>query len=390
MVIAACDSLITKPSLYGTISAEVKRRDSTAVPGARVILYTGQRPMGYAVTDSVGRFLFVDVPDGVYGVRVVPPSGYFGINEIIGGPDSSLVRDQLQLTPGETRNVQFRLLKAGLGRVSVYVEDAERKAMPGIRVVLYQSKGSLEEGVTNQSGLFQFAAVPLGNYGVFAFRPPAYTDSADNPLPSRDGFVVDQGSASTATFQFAKCIGTLDVRVRDNTGAPVPGSLLTFYGNFGVQDSILGAQSERHIADLACGPYGVRVRPPPGWTAEEGRGTTFQDNIIIHRGTVASVTLNVKRIGRGTVRVRVVDDLGAPIENVRTVVYVGSGLVRDVVTGPDGSVTMADLLVNAEYGVRVVPRAGYTAPEARGSTYDDGIKLVDGGVRDFVFRFKRD
>lgn len=390
VAMGACESWITKPSLYGTVTAQVQRRDSTVIPGARVQLYTGQRPIGYAVTDNNGVFTFVDVPDGVYGVRVVPPTGYFSINEIIGGPDSSVVRDGLELAPGENKYVRFRLLKSGLGKVSAYVEDADRKAMPGIRVVLYSSKGSVEEGVTNQSGLFQFAAVPLGNYGVFALRPAAYVDSAENPLPSRDGFVVDEGSTGTATFQFARCVGTLDVRVRDNTGAPVPGTLLTFYGAFGVQDSVLGAQAERHVSDLACGQYGVRIRPPVGWTANEGRGTTFQDNISIHRGTAANVTLNVTRIGRGTVRVRVVDDLGAPVENVRTVLYTGQGLVRDVVTGPDGSVSMADLLINAEYGVRVVPRAGYSAPDVSGSTFNDGIKLIDGEVREFVFRFKRD
>jgi len=390
LAVAACDSLISKPSLYGTISAEVKRRDSTAVPGARVLLYTGQRPVGYAVTDGAGQFTFIDIPDGLYGVRVIPPSGYLSINEIIGGPDSSVVRDDLWLLPGENKFVRFRLLKSGLGNVSVYVEDVERKPLRAIRVVLYSSKGSVQEGVTNETGMFQFAPVPLGNYGVFASRPAAYTDSAENPLPSRDGFLIDEGSVSTATFQFARCVGTLDVRVRDNTGASVPGTLLTYYGAFGVQDSILGAQSERHITDVACGSYGVRIRPPPGWTANEGRGTTFQDNISIHRGTSATVTLNVLRVGRGTVRVRVLDNLGLPIENIRTVLYTGSGLARDVVTGPDGVVNMSDVFVNADYGVRVVPRPGYSAPEGAGSTFTDGIRLIDGEIREIVFRFKRD
>lgn len=388
--IGACESLITKPSLYGTVSADVRRRDSTAIPGARLLLYTGPRPIAYATTDSNGHFTFVEVPDGLYGVRIVPPAGYFGINEIIGGADTSVVRDGIELTPGENKVARFRLLKDGIGTIGVTVEDADRKVMPGIRVVLYSSKGSLQEGVTDATGAFRFAPVPLGNYGVFAARPIAYTDSAENPLPSRDGFVVDEGSASTATFQFARCVGSIDVRVRDNTGAPVPGTLLTYYGAFGVQDSILGAASERRITDVACGVYGVRIRPPVGWTVSEGLGTTFQDNIRIHRGTAADVTLRVVRIGRATVRVRVVDDQGLPVPDVRTVLYTGQGLLRDVVTGADGIVNMPDILVNSEYGVRVVPRPGYSAPEAAGSTYNDGIRLVDGETREFVYRFKRD
>ncbi|MEO7362824.1 MAG: carboxypeptidase regulatory-like domain-containing protein [Gemmatimonadaceae bacterium] len=383
---AACDALISKPSLYGTITAQVLRRDSTPIPGTLIQLYTGQRPMGYATTDSSGTFRFVDIPDGVYGVRIVPPAGYVSINDIIGGGDSGVVHDGLVLPEQGSLFVRFQLLKLGSGNVGVFVENAERKPMSGIRVVLYTSAGSVTEGETDAQGRYAFPPVPVGNYGVFALRPPAFTDSAENPLPSRDGFVVDEGSSSTANFQFALCVGTLDVRVRDNTNAPVPGTLLSYYGNFGVQDSILGGEASRHITNVPCGIYGVRIRPPVGWTVNEGRGTTFQDNISIHRGTAADVTLRVTRIGRGTIRVRVVDDAGTPLPNIRTVVYTGQGLLADIVTDADGFASVPNLLVNSEYGVRIVPGPFYFAPEGSGSTYNDGVKLVDGETRDFVYR----
>lgn len=389
LVAAACDSMISKPSLYGSVIAQVYRRDSTPIPGAKLTLYTGQRPVGYAITDSTGVFRFVNIPDGEYGVRVLPPPGYLSVVELIGGADTAVVRDGLALPEHGELLVRFRLLKAGSGNVSVYVESSERKPLTGIRVVLYSSQGSVAEGLTDAAGLYTFPPVPLGNYGVFAFRPPAYTDSAENPLPSRDGFIVDQGSKGTATFSFARCIGTLDVRVRDNTNAPVPGTLLTYYGSFGVQDSILGADGSRRITDVPCGIYGVRIRPPVGWTVNEGRGTTFQDGISIHRGTAADVTLRVVRIGRGTIRVRILDENGAAVPNIRTVVYTGQGLVADVVTDNSGFVSVSNLLVNAEYGVRIVPDPFYSAPEGPGSTFNDAIKLVDAETRDFVCRITR-
>lgn len=389
LVAAACDSMISKPSLYGTVLAQVFRRDSTPITGAKLTLYTGQRPVGYAITDGSGVFRFANIPDGTYGVRVLPPPGYIGIHELVGGSDTSLVRDELVMPEHGDLSVRFRLLKTGNGNVHVYVESSERKPLAGIRVILYSSKGSVAEGLTDAGGIYTFPPVPLGNYGVFALRPAAYTDSAENPLPSRDGLIVDQGSNSTATFNFARCIGTLDVRVRDNTNAPVPGTLLTYYGNFGVQDSILGADATRHITDVPCGIYGVRIRPPVGWTVNEGRGTTFQDGISIHRGTAADVTLRVVRIGRGSIRVRIVDENDNPVPNIRTVVYTGQGLVADVVTNSSGSVLVSDLLVNNEYGVRIVPDPFYSAPEGPGSTFNDAIKLVDGGTREFVYRITR-
>lgn len=387
LVVAACESLITKPSLYGTIRAEVKRRDGTPIAGAQVQLYTGQRPIGFATTDANGAYTFVDVADGVYGLRTFPPAGYFNIQSVIGGKDSSF-RDQLQLNPGDNLRVSFSFLKEGRGTITARVIDSDGKPMPDVRVVLFSSGGSIADSKTDQSGSFQFATVPQGNYGVFAARPIAYQDSGEAPLPSRDGIVVDDGSTHLASFQFALCNGSLDVRVRDNTGAPVPGTLLTFYGAFGVQDSILGADASRSIPKLGCGSYGVRIRPPVGWTADEGRGTTFQDNLSIHRGTALNVALTVKRIGRGTVRIQIMDQFGGPVANTRVVLYTGQGLVRDVVTGADGFVSMTDLLVNSEYGVRVVPAGSYTSPEGPGTTFIDGIKLVDGQTRDYVFRFQ--
>lgn len=387
LVAVACESLITKPSLYGTIRAEVRRRDGTPIAGARVQLYTGQRPMGFAVTDVNGAYTFVDVPDGLYGVRTFPPTGYFNVQSVIGGKDSSF-RDQLQLNPGDSLRVSFSFLKEGRGTITARVIDSDGKPLPDVRVVLFSSSGTVADSKTDQSGSFQFPSVPQGNYGVFAMRPVAYQDSGETPLPSRDGIVVDDGSTHLAAFQFALCNGSLNVRVRDNTGAAVPGTLLTFYGAFGAQDSILGTDASRSIPNLGCGSYGVRIRPPVGWTADEARGSAFQDNLSIHRGTALNVALTVKRIGRGTVRIQIMDQFGGPVANTRVVLYTGQGLVRDVLTGADGFVSMTDLLVNSEYGVRVVPAGSYTSPEGSGTTFIDGIKLVDGQTRDYVFRFQ--
>jgi hypothetical protein len=42
-----------------------------------------------------------------------------------------------------------------------------------------------------------------------------------------------------------------------------------------------------------------------------------------------------------------------------------------------------------ELGVSVTPPAGYSVPAGRGTSVFDGIRLVDGGATDVVFRLTR-
>ena len=69
------------------------------------------------------------------------------------------------------------------------------------------------------------------------------------------------------------------------------------------------------------------------------------------------------------------------------VLYTGAGLVRDVVTSVDGAVMVSDILTDSAYGLRVVNPSGYLAVEGRGTTFEDGLRLTEGPVREFLFRF---
>jgi hypothetical protein len=48
-----------------------------------------------------------------------------------------------------------------------------------------------------------------------------------------------------------------------------------------------------------------------------------------------------------------------------------------------------DILVDSEYGLRVVNPTGYVVEEGRGRTFEDGIRLRDGETRLYTFRFTR-
>lgn len=386
---SACDSLVSKPSLYGSLQVRVTRRDSTPVPGAALQLYTGQRPMVYAATDAGGSFTFADVPEGVYGVRATPPPGYVGIESLIGGAESA-VHDQIEMTGGTVARVSFRFLKEGTGSLGAIVRDASGAGVPQIPLTLYTPNGAFARATTDANGRAEFPGVPLGNYGMVAVRPAIYLDSAEAPLPHVDGFIVDAGSRDSATFQFARCAGSIDVSVRDSTGAGVPGAALFLYTATVLDTSTLGTTPSHVFGPLQCGQYGVRVSVPVGWTAREAPGVAYRDGLYVHRNAALATTLTVTKIGRGTISVKVTDDVGLQLEHVRVVLYTGSGVLQDVTTDAAGFATFSNLLVNSQYGVRVVPRAGYTVREASGSSFFDGVALTNGVTRSLLFVLKRD
>ena len=387
LLLAGCDSLLTKPTLYGSVTAQVSRRNGAPVRGAKLVLYTGQRPMGYAITDSSGSYTFLDVPEGVYGVLATPPAGYLKVEDISASAPTDVI-DKLRVAAQGKLDARFTFLKAGLGTVVVQVNERDGTPVSQIPVTLYAPSGAIARGITDGAGRFAFDDVPYGNYGVFAVRPQLYLDSGETSLPSRAGLIVDEGSREAASFVFARCTGSISALVRDNTGRPVPGAILTFYtGANKIEDAVVGADGRRNFSSLLCTDYGLRVQLPVGWTATEARGATFLDGLRVRRDSALSATLTVVRIGRAIVRVRIVDQTGAAVANARVVLYTGAGLTRDVRTAADGTVTMSDILVNAEYGVRVVNPPGYLAAEGRGTTYFDAIRLADGEVRELEFRF---
>lgn len=81
--VSACDSLLTRPSLYGAVDVRVTRRNGDAISGASLVLYTFQRPMAYATTDAAGSYRFTTVPEGLYGVGAVPPPGYTSVSDTL-------------------------------------------------------------------------------------------------------------------------------------------------------------------------------------------------------------------------------------------------------------------------------------------------------------------
>jgi hypothetical protein len=99
LAVAACDSLLTRPSLYGAVDVTVTQPDGTAISGASLVLYTFQRPMAYATTDASGAYRFTTVPEGLYGVAAAPPPGYASVTDTAASAAWDYV-DQLSVRSG--------------------------------------------------------------------------------------------------------------------------------------------------------------------------------------------------------------------------------------------------------------------------------------------------
>lgn len=388
--LGGCERLITKPSLYGTVTAEVARRNGTPIAGTRLVLYMGQRPMGYGTSDSLGRYRFDDVPEGAYGVLAVPPAGYVRLESLLATTKPSEVVDQLDVRGEQTLAARFVFLKTGAGSIEAQVREPDGTGIAGVTTVLYDPRGEVRRVRTDSTGRAAFSAVPFGLYGVAVDRPAAYRDSGEVAFPFVDGLLMEDGAAARAPFLFEKCLGGVAIQVVDQQGRAVPGAHLVFYDAAGVRSrDVASASGTRTYAGLACTEYGVRVVVPRGYTVTETRGSAFVDGVRVRRNVVRAELLRVNRIARGTVQIAVVDQDGRAVPNVRTVLYTGQGLERDERTAADGTLTLADIIADSEYGVRVVPPEGYLAEDARGVTFEDGVRFTDGEVRRFTFRFQR-
>ena len=390
MMLGGCESLLTKPSLYGTVTVQVARRDSTPIAGSQLILYTGARPMGYAATGANGEYIFKNVPEGVYGVRAIPPDGYRTLASLSGG-DQTEVHDQLLVNDSAHIALSFRFLRVGAGSIAVHVAQENGSPIVGLPLLLYDDTRTLLSAVTDVGGNYVFTNVPFGSYGVSATRLEKYQDGTQPATEAEDGIVTDAGSTQKVELNFEPCTGDVTVSIRDDFGDAVKGSTLTFYDNLHVITQVkVDTSADYTFADVPCGIYGVRVQPPVGYTVVEGPGTSYRDQLSVHRHSELAAQLTLTRTPRATIHVSVVDDIGTKLNNVRIVLYTGAGVTSDVLSDATGSATFANIPITQQYGVRVVPRAGYTVREAPGSSYFDGIALTNGAVREIVFVLKRD
>jgi hypothetical protein len=299
LLAAACDKWLTNPSLYNTVTVVVTTRSGAPIPGAALTLYTGQRPMGYASTGADGRHVFVDVPQGNYGVFAIPPDGYVPIENLLGGPPT-IYKDKLIVARDTLSPVRFTYLKRGPGTLVAMVVEPTGTPIPGAAVTASSVSGVDTTATTDARGVATFSNVPFGLHALNVRRPPPYRDFVmpnDSLSKVRDSLIVEAGSTDTAIFRLSKCAGTLTALALDSTGMPVANATMKVYTST-EQLAQLATDTTGRISfsNAPCViQFGVSITPPAGYSVPTGRGSSFFDALTVVNNAAVSVTFHLTK-----------------------------------------------------------------------------------------------
>jgi hypothetical protein len=191
---AACDDLFIEPYVYGTVDVVATTRSGAPAEGVDLVLYTGTRLLGYRITGADGTARFDFVPDGALGVSV--SSGLYR-------PENpSATYTEFRLSEGGAHTVRFTLL--GPGALRVRVVDASNAPALGLRVQVYESTGTVAEGVVEGPEPLLFPRLGIGEYGVRALPGGPCTLPPDGFVYS-DGHVVEEEAVTDVTLLIADC-----------------------------------------------------------------------------------------------------------------------------------------------------------------------------------------
>lgn len=262
----------------GSIIVLATEPAGTPVGGIEASLYDSKSVLQRAVTGLDGRVVFGDVPLGLHGVNFKRPSGFYDFGE------NPYVAIDGQLVESGTLDTIKLTLPRCQGEVQTRVVDENGHAVANIPVSLYTAARTIAETLTGADGSATFAKIDCGEYGVLLGRLIGYTATLTRGAGFVDGVRVTHAAPrSTATLQVRTdiCAIAIRARVRDGSGAPVPGATLRLYTSLGEYRSALtGADGTVTFDQLPCSvEYGVKVVPPSGYSVTTGAGSSYFDGI---------------------------------------------------------------------------------------------------------------
>ena len=374
---AGCADVITDIVEYGSIEVEAVRRNGDPVEGVELLLYTGPHARGMGTTDASGRHSFEFVPPNSYGVYATPPDGYARPEELLGGPTSEYV-DTISLAEGGSHGIRFTYLKKGPGRITATVREPGGAAVPDALVSLYSPLGTAQESPAGSTGAVVFDNVPYGIWGVRVAPPAVYLGEGETVF-EKDGIVIEEGAAESASFALERCLGTVRVRVRTAAGVGLAGYPVRLYQGGGtLEEGPTTSDGEKAFGPLLCRTFGVALVPREDWEFTEGPGTSWVDGIGVTRGSDRTVGFTAVSC-TGSIQGSVRDEAGKPLSGATLTLFGGGGNLAADTTDVTGSGALA-VRGCQEYGLRMTPPGGYTVAAGRGTSFFDGLRPRDGGT----------
>jgi len=291
-VLGACESLVTTPVPYGTIRVRAIGRDSMPLPGIDVELYTGFAPHGYHTTDANGRTVFTRVPMQQYGVLMKPGAAYGLLQDILPETTQTVISG-INVTAATDTLFSFVFTRKGTGAIEVRVVDQDMLPVVGVKTGLYSFSGEIATRLTNLGGIARYEPVPYGNWGVYV-EPPDSLGAPNGPRQHIDGLAIELGTVHTPQFAINRCLGTLNVTVRDEDSLTVANYPLQLYTHLGAYRYLsTNASGVASFTSVTCGNYGVIAEPNAGFSVDYTRGLGFQDGLSVTNAGTASTLLRV-------------------------------------------------------------------------------------------------
>jgi hypothetical protein len=292
VTVPGCESVFLGPPQYASVSVEAMDSSGIGIPDVFLLLYTGVRIIAYGRTDAVGRYLFVDVPPGEYGVQLAIPASFpLSFRDETDPP--YLVVDNLTVASGTIQPVRFTL-RPCRGVIDVTVTDLVGATAAGVNLNFYTFAGVVQQLQTSAGGT-RSLGVSCGQYGV-AFVPTlGYVSPAGRNSSYADGLVVHRDSRVSAALKVQSCFGSLRVSVLDAANAPVSAaSLIAYTSTVVLATGLTGADGRFTVARVPCGTdIGVVVDAPARYRVVAGRGTSFVDGLRMANGVVTDVTFRL-------------------------------------------------------------------------------------------------
>ena len=291
----------------GTVTGQLQTREGAPAAAVRVFAlgapppgvrpedgtqyYTVPPPASTTITDDQGRYRLTNIPPGRYYIV----AGALGQATYHPGVDDSNRGTVVQVTPGSSATMDFKLVSQLGGRVSGRVRPA---ADPGTqeRVVLSAVKLSeIIEMPVRADGTFDLGHVPKGSYLLNLFPL----------LPGLGSLAFEVGDADIPSLEFVKpTLYTVSGRIAVQNG-PLPNGLLAFY----TDETYVAAkinpdgtfttrlQSARHRVDVAGMPGGYALASVRLGSTDATAGLTVGNSDVSGVLITVSAPRGLPRVG---------------------------------------------------------------------------------------------
>ena len=304
-------------TLKGTVGYE----DRTDMSGINVVLIgSGGDVCRTSMTGKDGSFSFEGVSPDTYTIRA-------------GADGYTTVDRRISISMGESYVVPMGSLTNLCGSITGIVTTNDSGLKSGVKVKATASNGERSyETSTDEAGLYTLSSVLHGDY-VLTFEKDGYETYATN-------VTVEPGRISTTDVQLKSRFGSIRVIVSFVDKDDPTGIVVNVYRNgtliFSATTTSTGIMV---IANMPIGDgYSVIA-------SSDGYGSSGEDKVTVSSGMVSELNLQKLSNRYGSIKGRVVDANGDPIESATVCISSNDGNSYTLTTSKDGTFSKTDVAV---------------------------------------------